>query len=193
LRAAIPPGIAEALDWLTLAPCPGNFIDQELRERYTDALFSLTWRGSSDAPVYVLFEHQSTPDSQMAFRLLCYAVRIWERWQRDHPHADTLPMVVPVVLCHGAAPWPAPMTLDALLDLPGAVRSAAADQLPWFTYLLDDLSQISDHELRNLREMTATSRLARAFGRDARRDHGQLNIRRQRRCGSEQRHRHDSR
>jgi hypothetical protein len=167
LRTVVPPVIAEALDWPTLAPCPGNFVDDELRERHTDLLFSLAWRGGGDALVYVLFEHQSTSDHRMAFRLLRYLVRIWERWLSDHPRADALPMIVPVVLYHGAAPWSAPMTLDALLDIPAAVRRAVAPHLPWFTSLLDDLSKVPDQELRD-RAMSAVSRLAYACFKHAR-------------------------
>jgi predicted transposase YdaD len=41
----------------------------------------------------LLFEHQSSPDAAMPFRLLRYVVRIWERWRRDHPATTTLPFV----------------------------------------------------------------------------------------------------
>ena len=44
--------------------------------RHTDLLFSVAWRGGGEALVYLLFEHQSTSDGLMAFRILRYLVRI---------------------------------------------------------------------------------------------------------------------
>jgi predicted transposase/invertase (TIGR01784 family) len=167
LRSAMPAALAEVFDWPTLAPCPGNFVDPALRERYTDVLFSVTWRGGGEALLYILFEHQSTSDGRMAFRCLRYLVRIWERWLTDHPRAEVLPVIVPVVLYHGAQPWSAPVAFDALLDIPEAVRPAIAPHLVQFTYLVDDLSEIPDDRLR-ARAMTALGRLVEACFKHAR-------------------------
>lgn len=79
LRAVVPPALAAAVDWSTLAREPGSFVDDELRECHTDLLFSAQLRDGGGALVYVLFEHQSTPDPLMAYRLLRYAVRIWDQ------------------------------------------------------------------------------------------------------------------
>ena len=167
LRAVMPAVVAEALDWPTLAPCPGTFVDEVLRKRYTDVLFSVAWRGGSEALVYVLYEHQSTSDRWMALRLLRYLLRIWERWLADHPKAERLPVIVPVVLYHGEKPWSAPVAFDALLDIPEAARSAVAPYLLQFNYLVDDLSQVPDERLR-ARRMTDVAKLAFACFKHAR-------------------------
>jgi predicted transposase YdaD len=169
LRAVIPAAVAEAFDWETLALCPGNFVDARLRERFTDVLFTVTWSGGGEALVYVLFEHQSTVDERMAFRLMRYLVHIWERWLTDHPRAASLPLILPVVLYHGAEPWSAPMAFDALLDIPEAARPAVAPHLPRFSYLVDDLSAIPDAELRARAMMTALGKLVVACFKHARR------------------------
>jgi predicted transposase/invertase (TIGR01784 family) len=159
LRAVLPARAVDALDWPTLALSPGSFVDPALSGRHTDLLFSIRWRGGGDdALVYLVFEHQSTADRRMAFRLLRYQVRIWERWLADHPHAEQLPVVVPIVLYHGAEPWSAPRAFEALFAIPDAARTALAPHLVQFTYLLDDLSVIPDAELRE-RSMTALGRL----------------------------------
>jgi predicted transposase YdaD len=169
LRTVVPAAVAEALDWPTLAPCPGNFVDARLRERFTDVLFTVTWRGGGEALVYVLFEHQSTVDGRMAWRLLRYLVQIWERWLTDHPRAARLPLIIPVVLYHGAEAWSASIEFDGLLDIPEAVRPSVAPHLPRFTYLVDDLSAIPDEELRARAMTTALSRLVAACFKYARR------------------------
>jgi predicted transposase/invertase (TIGR01784 family) len=158
LRAVLPAEVVDALDWRTLAPCPGSFVDPALAGRHTDLLFSVAWRGSGEALVYALFEHQSTSDDRMPLRLLTYLVRIWERWLADHPRAVTLPVIVPVVLYHGEAPWSAPLSFDALFEVPAAARAALAPHLVRFAYLLDDLSHVPDDALR-ARAMTALGRV----------------------------------
>jgi len=95
----------------------------------------------------------------MAFRLLRYEVQIWEAWHADHPNAKALPMIVPVVMYHGAAPWSAARTFAELLDVPAGVRPAVAPYLVQFAYVLHDLSAISDDELRNAARMTALAKL----------------------------------
>jgi predicted transposase/invertase (TIGR01784 family) len=167
LHSVVPAAVAEALDWPSLARCAGSFIDPVLTGRHTDLLFSVAWRGGGEALVYLLFEHQSTSDGLMAFRLLRYLVRIWERWLADHPRAKVLPVIVPVVLYHGAEAWSAPVAFDALFDIPDAVRPALAPHLVRFTYLLDDLSEIPDDRLR-ARAMTALGRLVEACFKHAR-------------------------
>ncbi len=142
LRAIVPPAVAEAIDWPTLTRQAGGFVDQALREQHTDLLYSATWRDGSEVLMYLLFEHQSTvpSDGLMAYRLLRYQVQIWERWRLEHPEAKALPMIIPLVLYHGTAPWPEQRSFDALLAVPAAVRPAVEPYLVRFAYLLDDLS-----------------------------------------------------
>jgi predicted transposase/invertase (TIGR01784 family) len=167
LRAVLPAKMAEALDWSTLEPCAGSFVDPALRGHHTDLLFSVNWRGGGEPPVYALFEHQSTSDGRMAYRVLRYLVRIWERWLADHPRAEVLPVIVPVVLYHGAEPWSAPVEFESLLEMPDAVRAALAPHLVRFRYVLDDLTVIPEDRLR-ARSMSPLGRLAAACFKFAR-------------------------
>jgi hypothetical protein len=79
----------------------------------------------------------------MAFRLLRYQDRIWERWRADHLKVRTLPMIIPIVMYHGVTPWSEPRAFDALLDVPPGLRPAVEPYLVRFTYLLHDLSEIA--------------------------------------------------
>jgi predicted transposase/invertase (TIGR01784 family) len=162
LRAVVPAVVADAIDWQTLTSVPGNFVDLELGQQYTDLLFSAQWKDGSELLAYILFEHFSAPpktrDGPMAYRLLRYQVRIWEEWFSRHPEAKTLPMIIPVVMYHGQAPWSEPRLFGDVLAVPPAVRPAVEPFLVQFAYLLNDLSEISDDELRT-RAMTAVAKL----------------------------------
>jgi predicted transposase/invertase (TIGR01784 family) len=162
LRAVLPAALAETLDWSTLTLCPGSFVDLALKEQHTDLLYSATWRDGGELLVYFLFEHLSASpkkDSLLAFRLLRYQVRIWEDWHAKHPDAKSLPMIIPIVMYHGVTPWSEPRLFDALLDVPASVRPAVVPYLVQFAYLLNDLSEISDDELRNGAMLTALAKL----------------------------------
>ncbi|HWO19591.1 MAG TPA: Rpn family recombination-promoting nuclease/putative transposase [Kofleriaceae bacterium] len=163
LRAVLPEALAEALNWSTLTLRPGSFVDLALKEQHTDLLYSATWRDGSELLVYFLFEHLSAPpkkDSLLAFRLLRYQVRIWENWLAKHQDAKSLPMIIPIVMYHGVTPWSEPRLFDALLDVPASVRPAVAPYLIQFAYLLNDLSEITDDELRSGAMRTALAKLA---------------------------------
>jgi predicted transposase/invertase (TIGR01784 family) len=161
LRAIVPPALAEALDWSTLMLQPGSFVDAALQQQHTDLLYAATWRDGGETLVYLLFEHQSGPptEGRMAERMLHYKVRIWGRWRADHPKAKTLPMILPIVMYHGASPWSEPRAFDELLDVPTVLRPAVEPHLVRFTYLLHDLSEISEDELRAGAMRTALAKL----------------------------------
>lgn len=145
LRAVLPPGLTARLDLGRLAPVPGTFVDEALRQRHTDVLFSAPLNGE-DAFVYVLMEHQSSNDNLMAFRMLRYVMRIWDRYVQDNPRARRLPAVIPLVIYNGKGHWSAPRRLQ---DLIGPAPDPRAEYLPRFSFLLDDLAAIDGKQLRD--------------------------------------------
>lgn len=155
----LPPALLADLELDTLVPVVGSFVDESLRWRHCDLLFTTRFRGR-DAIVFVLVEHQSSPDRLMAWRMLRYVTKIWDRYLAEHPDATALPLVIPVVVHHGRTPWPHPTDLTDLLDLDPAWTAdpATAAMLPRFPFLLDDLVHIDDEALR-ARPLTAPARL----------------------------------
>ncbi|MEZ4528363.1 MAG: Rpn family recombination-promoting nuclease/putative transposase [Desulfobacterales bacterium] len=69
-----------------------------------------------DAFLYILFEHQSTPDPMMVFRLLCCMVNIWKEWLDQNPDAKCLPVIFPAVLYHGKKKWKSPRTMGGMIQ-----------------------------------------------------------------------------
>ena len=147
LRFLFPAALVALIDFGTLERCPGSFVDEALTERHTDLLFSAKIAGR-DAFIYVLFEHQSSFDPLMPFRLLAYMVRIWEAHLKAHPDAKQIPVIVPVVLHHSEAGWKADPSFEGLLDADAELLQHVAELVPRFRFLLDDLSAVSDFELK---------------------------------------------
>ena len=106
LRNALPHSVHQSLDWTTLTLTAGTFIDEELRQSETDLLYQVEHAGTGQpASVYVLLEHQSSPDPLMRLRLLRYSSRIWEADLRDNPGRRSLRTIVPVVFYQGTSAW----------------------------------------------------------------------------------------
>jgi hypothetical protein len=147
LRSVLPPRLVPLLALDGSEVVDGTFIDDELRERQCDVLLRTRLDGRTGF-VYVLVEHQSTPDPLMAYRVHRYMGRIWERYLREHPKATRLPVILPVVIYQGPRPWAAPVELRDVLDVDPHLAEAAAEFLPRQRFLLEDLTQVETAALR---------------------------------------------
>jgi hypothetical protein len=147
LRAVLPSGIAARL-----APVPGSFVDEALKWRHSDVLFTAPLDGQ-DAFIYVLVEHQSSDDPLMAFRVLRYITRIWDQYEREHPKARRLPAVIPLVVYQGPGRWASPLQLLDVIDVGPDGKQEMQPYLPRFEFLLDDLTRAREDQLLD-RELT---------------------------------------
>ncbi len=145
LRGLVPAGVADRADWSQLRLQSGSYVDSELRATESDLLFRLPVAGHQ-AFLYLLLEHQSTPDARLAFRLLRYQVRIWHRWTRDHPQS-LLPPVIPLVIYHGRHPWPFGVELSDGFQLSSTIRRSIDDHLLKQEFVLCDLTEVEDRIL----------------------------------------------
>ena len=145
LRSVLPNPLTELIDWSTLRVMPGSYVDETLSNRYSDLLYSARIGGET-VLIYLLVEHQSTVFRLMGFRMLRYVVRIWEGWLRDAPNGGGLPKVVPVVIYAGEDEWDAPTDVESL------VRGDTDAWTPRMSFILDDLTRLSEADLagRNL-------------------------------------------
>ena len=104
LEQYLPADVAATVDWVTLRPEKEAFLDPQLTQHPADLLYAVTLHGGEAGYVYVLFEHKNTVEARINLDLLRYRVRIWEQWL-NAGHSGLLPVIVPVVVYHGAATW----------------------------------------------------------------------------------------
>ncbi|WP_394820928.1 Rpn family recombination-promoting nuclease/putative transposase [Pendulispora albinea] len=143
LETVLPPALRERLDLRSLELQPGSFVDEELESTHSDLLYETRTVCDVPALVYVLFEHQSSFDAQIPFRLLRYAVRVWNRWLVKHPGNGTkLPILVSVVLHHGAKGWRGRPDFASVLDANPDTIEATRPYVPHFDFVLDDLASL---------------------------------------------------
>lgn len=146
------------IDWSTLRHEPGTFVEPALAERRADLLFSVK-RDGRDVYLYLLLEHQSRAERFMALRLLGYLVRIWEKHHADNPEARLLPPILPVVVCHDERAWSAERSFERLVELAEDDALRATPYVVRFEYLVDDLTRLSEEDLR-ARAMTTFAKVA---------------------------------
>lgn len=170
LRSVLPPRLVGELDLSRLEVMPGTFVSRELRLRHTDLLVRVPFRrprgGHTHAYIYVVLEHQSKVDPEMPYRMLEYMVRIWTELRLEDPSRWTLPVVIPLVVHHGARPWSGPRTLHALvegLDEQPELRRFVPD----FELLIDDLAVATDAQLM-ARPLAPAAQIAAWLLRDGR-------------------------
>lgn len=169
----LPPEVLARMDLATLHPEEKSYVDESLRESYSDLLYSVSLKDSAgvahDGFLYLLMEHKSTPDRFTALQLLHYMTMIWKS-VAEHPTTDSghdsrlLPMILPLVLYHGESAWRFGCDFSSLLDLPGEAFHKYAVN---FEYHLWDLSAIPDTEIKGV-VLTQTFLLILKHVRDAR-------------------------
>ena len=115
LTLYLPEEIRQQCDFATLRLESASFVDEDLRAWYSDVLWSVQTT-SGPGYVYVVIEHQSSPDNHMAFRLMRYAITAMQS-HLDAGHKE-LPLVVPMLFYHGAtSPYPFSLNwLDEFAD-----------------------------------------------------------------------------
>jgi predicted transposase/invertase (TIGR01784 family) len=142
LENYLPSEIVEKLDFSKLEVSQESVVDEDLQENQTDLLYKISAKSGEKVFVYVLLEHKSAPEKRVAFQLLRYLVRIWEK----HKLASKFPQIVPLVLYHGKRKWNVNREFAALVEF--GKDKVYAKSTPNFEYFICDLSKFDENELK---------------------------------------------
>ena len=116
----------------------------------------------SDCLLYLLFEHQVTPDPTLALRLLRYMVRIWESRLKTHPSPALLPVILPIVLAQNAEVWDLSPRFASLLEFPAGLEDTLRAFVPDFTFRLIQLAALPFDAIRGTPAGIMTLRVMKA-------------------------------
>jgi predicted transposase/invertase (TIGR01784 family) len=145
----LPSDLVQILDLDSLELQKDSFVDDELRDSYSDMLYSIRLSGQDlsgqdgepvEGQVYLLLEHKSQSDPMTCFQLLRYIVRIWEQRLRK---GQSLCPVFPLVIYHGQEVWSAPVRLEELIGGPDVLFEHGVRM----AYPVVDIGQIPDELL----------------------------------------------
>lgn len=139
----LPNEILHQVDLSSLSLQTGSFVDQDLQQKFTDILYAVNF-GNQSGYLYLLTEHQSSPDRWMPLRIQRYVTEILLQHIDSNPKLESLPCVYPLVFYHGSqVPYPYSVRYVELFTNRDLAYKSLLN-----TFQLIDLTTISDEQLK---------------------------------------------
>lgn len=144
-KAHLPPKVLQQADLETLKIERQTFIDEAYKATEADILYSVQLEKNLGY-FYLLCEHQSTVDQEIAFRLLAYIVRIMENHRKQHPK-KSLPIVYPLIVYSGEKRWNSSLDIFELFG----DEQVLAKEVMFKPCRLIDIHRMADDDLHKHR------------------------------------------
>ena len=144
LQNYLPAKVRNQIDLNTLEIAKDTFIDKELKEFYSDLLYTVDLQ-TGPGYIYLLFEHKSYGDKLALLQILEYMAQIWRLHLKQHP-GTLLPPVIPLLLYHGRNKW----CWRRFSDLMAEPSAMMPEYIPDFKYILLDLTPYSDRKIKGV-------------------------------------------
>jgi len=141
IRGVFPEGIKNKLDYTSLKLEKDSYITKELKEFFSDIVYTVKYQGDKTIKISLLFEHKSYRVKYPHFQILQYLVNIWKF---DINNKRGLHPVIPIVIYHGKEKWEY-RSFSSCFD---GIDEELARFIPCFDYLLSDLSGLSHGEIK---------------------------------------------
>ncbi len=141
LQGTFPPEILKKLDLSTLTQDNNSYIDEELKEHFSDIVYTCFCK-DKELRITLLFEHKSYAAVCPYLQLMKYLLKIWAA---NSKQMQRLIPVIPVILYHGKETW----KVRRFRDYFEGIDEVFFRFIPEFEYLLTDLSFYSNEEIKD--------------------------------------------
>ena len=143
LQQFLPAHVKNLVKLDTLQLQPDSFIDENLKGHLVDILYSVNFE---DKPgyIYVLFEHLSSSNEMIAFRLAKYMINIMN-YHIEKTKSKKLPLICPIVFYTGNTKYNAPKSIFELFE---PKERKLAEEFFLQPYKLVDVKDIPDENLQ---------------------------------------------
>ena len=142
LNSYLPKDILKAIDTNTLKLEKDSFIEDDLRKSFSDVLFSCKFN-NQDGYIFLLLEHQSSPEHFMAFRLFKYMINICSQYLTKHPKAKVFPVIYPGIIYNGKKKYNVARNIWKLFNNPDLAKRLWVNDYP-----LINVHEIADEKLK---------------------------------------------
>lgn len=141
----LPASIRAMVDLSDLRIQGASFVDEELTISASDILYETTFSldEKETGYLYLLAEHQSTPDYWLPLRILGYVCRILDRHRQQNPAEKRLPLVVPLIFFTGTGEYTKSTDLFELFG----EHADLAKKLLFGPYTLRSVQHTEDDEI----------------------------------------------
>jgi len=137
----LPAHIQNLISIKTLKMEKDSFVDKELGKSIVDILFSVKF-GDSKGYLFLLLEHQSTVEYDMALRLFKYMFKIAE-YHKKATKSQKFPFIYPLIFYNGIQKYTAPRNLWELFENSELVKNTWSGD-----YQLINVHDIPDEKLK---------------------------------------------
>jgi predicted transposase/invertase (TIGR01784 family) len=145
LRDFVKEDWVKKLDFSTLKKYNNSFVDESLKERFDDVIWTVKW-GTKRLYIYILLEFQSEIDFHMSVRIMTYLGLLYQDLIKSGAvkSGNKLPPVLPILLYNGQPRWNAPVNVsDCIRKSPRGLEKYQ----PRLEYLLIDENAYGNYEL----------------------------------------------
>lgn len=145
-KAHLPKSVLTKINLDTLQFCNTSFIEEDLKEQFSDVLYYSQLDPNSGNYLYIIVEHQSAPQKLMPLRILRYQLAIIMQHLQENPKATTLPVVFPILFYQeqeDKKPYPYSLNIFDLFNDPEFAKQTLAQPAH-----LVDITRFSDNELK---------------------------------------------
>ena len=106
LKQHLPANVMEKLNLSTIKATSETAIDDKWKEFRNDIVFNCKTKDNKDTYIYMLVEHQSTPDPFMPARVLRYKMNVLGKYLDAKKKPKKLPNIVSLVVYNGTKKYP---------------------------------------------------------------------------------------
>ena len=150
LLAILPTKILKLIIIDSLQQIDANFVSDELKETFSDVIFTVKLKNGKEAFITFLLEHKSHPDIFTAIQLLYYlATGYYKQYKND----KKLQVIVPLLFYHGKEKWEYKSLDKVFENIPDELKKF----IPAFDTVFLDLADFSDNQLEALENSLITA------------------------------------
>src|SRR5690625_709827 len=142
----LPKEILDIIDVESLTSIKDSFIQEELKDSYSDLLFNVKI-GDEEGYLYFLFEHKSYQALDISFQLLGYMLQIWNQ-KLIKEKTTTLPIIIPLLFYHGEKRWNNTKTVGDWITGYEKFPQTIQKYVPNFEFIFYDFSFNSEEEIK---------------------------------------------
>jgi len=141
IQQTFPEYIIRILNLNTLANDTNSYIDEKLKENFSDLVYTCNSRNNVELKIALLFEHKSYVVDFPHFQIMKYLERIGESCEKEN---NKRIFVLPIIFYHGDNKWIKRELYEYYENLDEELRRF----VPSFDYILIDISQIPDETIQ---------------------------------------------
>ena len=142
----LPVEMTSLMDMDTLEVDTEGYVDDHLKEYFSDVVATVQLTDGQLSDIYILFEHKSGVDKLVRLQVLKYMVSKWSKWVKNKDQYDGyLPIVIPIVVYHGVAEWQFSTEFSDMFRLPSEDFRLFT---PKFNYILHDISHVDEESFK---------------------------------------------